>query len=75
MCLKTFTRKKAVIIRDVTTMHHPVISVEPSSYTYSVVDAPGPQNELKSNRASIADEINLRKPLLESKHSDGTAIL
>ena len=54
MCSKTFTQKKAVITRDVaTTMHHTVASVEPSSYTYSIVDVPGLQNELKSNRASI----------------------
>jgi hypothetical protein len=48
-----------------------VTSVEPSTYTTTVVEAP--QDELRSNRASNAEEINLREPLLES--ADGTTSL
>ena len=73
--LKCFTMKNAVMIRDLdaAVMHQPVISVVPSSYTTSVVEAPTQQEPLKSYRESNANEADLRKPLLKSL--DGTTAL
>ena len=56
--------KPKTVIQSVATIHCAMASVEPSSYTTTVVEAP--QDESRSNRASNAEEINLREPLLES---------
>ena len=56
--------KPNAVTRSVATIHCAMASVKPSSYTTTVVEAP--RDEPRSNRASNAEEINLREPLLES---------
>ena len=67
---KTLTIRQKAKIQGVATIQRALASdsVEPSSYTTTMMEAP--QDELRSNRASNADEVNLREPLLESV--DGT---